>query len=232
LARLPSKKVIWLVIVLVVITIASFWYVGSKTKKDSKEKLSRYYQEITEKENNLETVINNANLSSNKSSDFSLKTNSDWSSIEVNINQDVSAKALKQYGLDLGLALNTFSTQRTSEIKATFQALDKKDPTELKKVVNSRIIHEEAVAKLKLISVPKDLVGYHQQLINSLQNSTQFLSLMEKALEQPESALEASRLFVQESILFHQIMQKLSNYLTSQQIQFSDNEKARVLFEF
>ncbi len=218
-------------VVLVVLTIGTLWYVGARTKKDQKEKLDRYYQEIMAKEKNLESVIKEADKSSAVSTDLNLPISGDWQTVKINLKQATSTETLKQYGLDLGRALNVFSTKRESEVTATYQALDKKDPTELKKVVSSRLIHETAVEKLTLVAVPQGLANYHRQLINSLNNSVNFLSQMEQVLNNPESAMEASRLFVQESILFHQIINKLSNYLSARQIQFSADEKIKILFE-
>ena len=216
---------------MVLITIGVLWWAGTKTKEKRSEQLGRYYQELITKEKNLETSVTNAKSATNQESSWEIPTNNNWQIVEIKTSSATSTTALKQYGLALGEALGTFGQKRESEVKATYQALDQKLPAELKKVVSSRLVHEEAINKLRLMIAPQDLADYHRQLINSLQNSVQFLSQMEQVLDNPEKALEASRLFVQESILFHQIMIKISNYLSSRQVQFSDNEKIKALFQ-
>ncbi|MFA5001109.1 MAG: hypothetical protein WC531_02680 [Candidatus Paceibacterota bacterium] len=217
--------------ILVLITIGVLWWAGAKTKEKRSEQLDRYYQELLTKEENLETAVTNA-TSITGEQEGELPISNNWQTIEIKTSSTTSTTTLKQYGLALGEALGTFGQKRESEVKATYQALDQKSPVELKKVVGSRLIHEETINKLRLVVVPQGLADYHRQLINSLQNSVQFLSQMEQVLDNPETALEASKLFVQESILFHQIMSKINNYLISRQVQFPDNEKIKALFQF
>lgn len=229
---LPSKKIIWLTIFLVVITIALLWFIGWRNNKEKAEKLERYYQEIIEKERSLEKIINQTQTIGQLSSMDDLATKIDWRNIEIKINSATGPEALKQYGLDISKALNVFKERRASEVEAVSQALNKNDSSELEKLLTSKLTHQEAVDKLKLVSTPKEMADLHKQLISNLENSILMLTQMERALTNPEIALEASRLFIQESLLFHQTLGKISNYLSSHKIEFTDGEKIKALFEF
>lgn len=230
MTRIPSKKIIWLFIVLMVLTIGLFWWVGSNAKKKEEAKLEQYYQEIINKEKNIEKVVRETDKTEDNKIDLIINNN--WQAIQVKTTLASSTEKLKQYGLDLGQALAPLSEKRESETKATYQALNQNDPTELQKVVSSRLIHEKTVTQIQNLVVPIELADYQRQLIHSLQNSIKLLLTMEQALDKPEQALESSRLWIEENLLFHQTMVKLGNYLTSRQIQFDDNDKIKTFLKF
>lgn len=230
MTRLPSKKIIWLFVILMVLTIGLFWWVGSNNKKKEKDKLERYYQEIIAKEKNIEEVIEKTISTEDTKVDLSFNNN--WQAIKVNISLASSTVDLKQYGLALGQALAPLSERRESETEATYQALSQNDPTELRKVVNSRLIYEQVVEQVRDLSVPAELADYQRQLIHNLQNNIELLLKMEQAMDKPEQALEASRLWIEENKLFHETMIKLSNYLISRQVQFDDDDKIKTFLKF
>ena len=228
--RLPGKNVMRLVIVLVVITIGVLGYVGYKDKKAQELKKEALTKDLLTKQGNLESIVQGS--SDNLSGLSKIGSVKNLDNIKINLSPATSTQAVRQYGLDLKNALINFSQKQASEIQAVTTAIDQKNAEELKVVVASRLRYEETSQKLKTVLVPQNLANPHRQLINNIDNSIILLKQMEKALTQPEASLEASRLFLQESVYFYQIIGKINNYFKVLNINYSDQEKMQLFVNY
>lgn len=217
-------------VILMVIAISVLWFVGHQAKKDEEQKRQTYLKEILAKQNNLESIVKETTTADDNLNDLELAE--DISKIKINLSLATSTGAIRQYGLDLKRALDDFSQKRDSEIKAVTEALDANDSSKIKTIVASRLIYEKASQELKKMLVPADLANLHRQLINNFDNSIIFLRQMEKILDQPQAGLEASRLFLKESVYFYQLINKINNYFNTRQIEYSEEEKMQLFLNF
>jgi len=225
LAYLPGKKVIWLAIILVLITIGVLWWVGVQTKKETNQKLQRATEEILTKQKNLETLVQSSVKDDNENLDRvitlpkapSLKTSS-----------QTDKDSLRQYGLNLTQALAPLSKPRENEIEATLAAIDKNDPNFIKSITQSRIYHDSAIENLSALTVPKEIASKHQDLIVSLEIVASLLRNMEKALSQPQLALTSSNLLATKDNDFLKNLEMINTWLAVRQISFTDEEKVKI----
>lgn len=208
-----------------VITLAFLWYVGNQNKQEREAKLKQYQQEIITKERNLESVIKNSAESNKANPQAKLEPAPNTTKTDIIVAQATGTEAVKQYGRDLIKSLNGFSIKRDNEIKAMISAMEQNQSLELKAVVSSRLVYEEAANLVKQVAVPAELADQHRQLLGNLNNSVKFLRQMELVLDQPKIALQASSLFLKESVMFYQNIDKINNYFNSLKIDFAPNEK-------
>ena len=216
-------------ILLVVVAIGLFWYVGYQDKKNKEELKAKYLQELLAEQKNLELAVQ-ANLQ-----------NTDQATIDqtlpplpkLNTNKASSTEAFRQYGLGLVTALAPLEKKRGNEITAILSAIDKNDPTLLKPVMASRLLHEEAFNNLATLTVPQIFVTRHQALMLKLQIISNLLSKMEKALDQPKLALASSNSFLTTGYPnFLNALQDLDNSIRIKGVTFSASERAEIYLSF
>ena len=231
MSKLPSKRIIWLVIVLVVITISVLWYVGYQEQRGRETKKQQLAQDIIQKQKNLELAVAKAqkNPTADNLDDLIL-TSPD--TIKVIVSSSTSTSSLRQYGLDLARALSFLTIKRDNEITLSWESISNNDQTKIKALVASRLKYETADNELSRVIVPTELVSQHRKLVANIKNIVIFLKQMELALEMPQAATMASRLFLQESVFLFGTVDKINNYLANRQINLTDQEKLKILSNF
>jgi hypothetical protein len=228
LARLPSKKVIWLVIILVVITIGLLWYIGARDKREKESRLAQYTKELLDKQKNIEAVAIKGLISNEPTATEIEKL----PKMIVLTTATSSTEQLRTYGLALAKALKSLSLERKNEPQAVMEAIDKNDLSALRSVTESRIIHQVAVQNMAIITVPKELVDQHTKIINQLNFLVSLLKNMEKATDQPQIALNNSKSFISNYSTFLGLIDNLNKYFADKEIKFSPQEKIQIFVSF
>jgi len=204
-----------------IVLIVIFWYLGYQNRQTNDQELARYREAIATRQNNLETIVKNS-----ANDRLNLPTlRADWSKIELTLLPDATPENIKAYGHGLALALAPFAIRRESEIKLALAALDGNDPTPLKDLVAARLDYEQTATALRQLPVPTAVADWHRQLVNNLENSALLIGQMEKILLEPVTGLEAGRIFLQETVLFYQTIDKINRYFQNQKIDFAADEK-------
>lgn len=228
MAHLPSKKVIWLVIVLVVITIVVLWYVGNKSKNDRESQLKQYTQEILSKQKNLEATA----LKDPQNSNFAPATIEKLPPLKVSTSSASSTEELQNYEFHVAQALKPLGLERANEVQAVISAIDKNDASLLRPVVESRIYHQTAVHDLSQVVVPQILVDQHKKILSQLNFIVSLLSNMEKAVEQPSPALNNSRSFISNYQIFLSLIDRLNNFYLTNNIEIKPQNQIEIFLSF
>jgi hypothetical protein len=218
------------VIILVVVTIGVLWWVGYQKQNAREAQKQQLAQTILAKQKNLEQAVTEAQKKST-SDNLDNLTLATPESLKVVTSSSTSA-SLRQYGLNLAQIFSFLNTKRANEVTLTLQAIDNNNQDNIKALLASRIKYETASNELSQTTVPVSLEREHRALIVNTRNITILLKQMERALEAPQTATLASRLFLQESVVLFQNIDKVNNYFVTNKVNLTDQEKPRVLPNF
>lgn len=213
-------------IVLVVLTIGSLWFVGHQERIKEKAKLQGYVSNILEKQKNLESLSNQeSSLSRNN---VSLDQLADRPVIASSTTGTSSTQDLRSYGLKLTEALKPLSQRRESEVRAVISAIDKNNGSFIRSITFSRIIHEQVALRLTKIPVPKEIESRHFKITSQMNLLVSRLKNMEKALDQPTLALENSQSFNKDYLDFIKSIEALDLFFVTNKVNFAPNEKIQI----
>ncbi len=154
------------------------------------------------------------------------------SSVNILTSTSTDPASLHRYGVTLAQDLAFLSAPRNNEITLTLSAIDNNDQSKIKEVVASRIKFENAEGELSQTIVPIGLATEHRAMLTNIKNMVTLLKQMELALGAPQSATEASRLFLQEEINLFQNIDQINSCLDSHQANLTAQEKLKVLSNF
>lgn len=228
MALLPSKKVIRLVIILVVITVCLLWFVGHQNRSRREALRDQYLKEFLAKQKNIEAVA----VGSLQKNEFVASPIEKSSPVRVLASTPSSIEQLHTYGLEVIKALKPLEIPRGSEPQAVMDAVDKNDPSLLKPVVESRIYHQSATQNLAQIIVPKELAEQHKKIIDQLNFLSSILENMAKAIEQPGPALNNSQSFVTNYEVFLKQLDTLTQTLVKNGVKFTPQEKLKIFISY
>jgi len=223
--RLPNKKVIILVVALFFVVVAVLWYVGHKNKQDVAEKQLAYYDKLISEQKNLDSVVTEATRGSD-----SLET---LKGIIVPAYQPLKAstsspESLKKYGEALAEAMLPLSEKHENENQIMLRALDNKDASEIKKLVNSRVTYEDVVISLKKIVTPAEADKQQREIVYTLSTISQIIANMEKVLQEPVLALQSGQLLNKQYSRLYINFENLNNFFRNKGISFAGSKKAPI----
>lgn len=213
-------------IVLVVLTIVSLWFVGHQKKSREEKKRQAYLSDILEKHKNLED-LSRQELSSNKTN-VSISQLAEKPIIASSTTGVSSPQDFRTYGLRLAETFKPLSGRRESEARAVLSAIDKNDGSFIKSVTFSRILHEQVALSLTKIPVPKELASRHFKIVSQINLLVSRLKNMEQALSQPTLALENSQTFNHDYSDFIKSIETLNQFFVLNKVTFADNEKIQI----
>jgi hypothetical protein len=202
------------------------WFAGRQERQAREAKRQAYINEILKKEAIL-VDLSKKELAQNNSG-IVIDELASKPIIATSTTSTSSQQALRRYGLDLAVALKPLSQRRDSETKAVLSAIDSKDPSLLKPVTSSRIIHEQVASNLKKVVVPKEIASRHFKIASQINLLISRLKNMEQALSQPTAALEASQTFNADYLAFIKSIEVLNQFFALNKVQFSDQEKMQI----
>lgn len=228
MSKLPSKRIILLVIVLVVITISVLWYAGYKERKKDETRLAQYTQEILSQQKNIEAVAVNGL----KNDEPVITPIEKTPSLIISTSTASSTAQLRNYRLAVTEALKPLNIKRGSEPQAVFDAIDKNDKNLLNTVTISKLYHRAAAKNLSGVIIPKEMVAQHKKLISDLNFLVSILTNMEMALEQPEVALNNTKSFISNYSTLIKSLEDINSYLATKGVKLSSQEKLQVFESF
>ncbi|MCX6713918.1 MAG: hypothetical protein NTV48_02330, partial [Candidatus Vogelbacteria bacterium] len=193
--RLPNKKVIILVVALLFVVVGILWYVGYKNKQDTRQKELAYYAKLMTEQKNLDSVVIEATKNGNGLETLSGVPVPSYKPIIASTSSPVT---LRRYGEELTKAMLPLSQKHENENLIMLRALDNKDPSEIKKLVEARIIYENVVNNLKKITIPAEAEKPQREIILTLNVISQTIANMEKILQEPVLALQSGQLLDKE----------------------------------
>ncbi|MFA5023102.1 MAG: hypothetical protein WC537_02455 [Candidatus Paceibacterota bacterium] len=207
-----------------VITIGLFWFIGKRNKEKEAVRLEQYTQELLAQQKNLEAVAVK-DLKNTEVIKTPIELTPDLVIASSSANQP---EQLRAYDLAMVKAFEPLGTNRGNEVTAVLSAIDKNDPTLLKAVTESRINHQAVSANLARVIVPQELVSQHRKLIFQINFIVSLLTNMEKALDEPRSALSSSKGFISAYSTLSKLVSNLNKYLTDKGIKLSPQEQIKI----
>lgn len=223
--NVPSKKVIWLIVILMVTTVGLFWYLGYKDRKEKVALKEKYAEEILLKRQSLEkAALQEVNKPATVVDEGSVPKPA-----TITPNSSSSEQALYyNYGLAVAQALKPLSQTRESEPRAVLNALDKGDPSLLKPVTISRSLHQQALDNMKKIVVPKDLESRHLKMMNQVNLLIYRLTKMSLALSEPTTALKNSESFITDYDSFILSIKALNQFFFINKVVFPEGSQINI----
>lgn len=228
LIKLPSKRVIWLVIVLVVIAVSVLWYAGYRARQEKEAKIARYTQDFLTKQKNIEAVAIKGLQNDEKNKTLIEKT----PNLIISTSTATLTTQLQDYNLAVIKALESLNIKRGNEPQAVIAAIDKNDPSLLRPVVESRIYHQTASKNLAQVIVPKELSAQHKKLIGDINFLVSILHDMEMATDQPQSALTNSKAFMNNYSVLLKSINDLNQYLSDKGLKLETKDQIQVFVSF
>gem|GEM_PF-2561936 len=228
MSKLPSKRVIWLVIVLVVITISILWYTGYRARQEKEAKLARYTEEFLAKQKNIEAVAIKGLQNDEKTKTLIEKT----PNLIISTSTATLTAQLQAYNLAVISALKPLNIKRGNEPQAVIFAIDKNDASLLRPVVESRIYHQAASKNLAQVIVPKELSAQHKKIIGDINFLVSILRDMETATDQPQSALVNSKSFMTTYEVFLKSLGDLNQYISDKGLTLNPKDQINVFISY
>lgn len=232
MSYLPSKKVRVVALVVLIVLIGFFWYVGKQKNKkmldqggltytspeliaqqEQEKKLSAFIQTKIAEQGGLQ----NASVS-----DFELAPV--FSDADLIISTDNSPAALKQYGLNLKASLAPLGAVNPNEAKTVIEAIDNQDQAKISILENRAAEFYQMTQMLASTSVPSKATNLHLALTNHIIHLNNLLVDMAGALTEPVVALEAAKVYSVASIEIYNTLSDLDTFFTDNKITFSEND--------
>lgn len=230
LSKLPSKRVIWLVIFLVGLTLVVFWYVGYTDNKKQTLKREAYLKEILAKEKNFQSIALKE-VEGEKVELIPIPTIKPpiISTTTTSLNKKAQ---IREYGLAMTKALSPLSAPRDNEVKAILSAIEKNDPKLLSPVTNSRIIHEKAYGEITKIIVPKDenLKKLHYKVLYELSGLVGVFYNMEQAWAHPSQGLLGSKSLTSNYPNLLKAIDNLKIFYQREGVTFTEKEQTNIFW--
>ncbi len=215
-------------IFLVILTISVLWFVGHQNKKREASRLEQYMKELLDKQKSLEVVA----IKGLKENNFTPTPIETLPPLIISTSTTNSTEELQIYGLVIAKAFEPLGLKRGNEPQAVMDAIDKNDSSLLRPVVESRIYHQTAVQNLTQIVVPRTLAVQHKKILNELNFIVSLLREMEKAVDQPQSALNNSDSFMSNYLIFLKSIDDLNKYLMANTTNFRSQDKIKIFVSF
>lgn len=231
LTKLPSKKIIWLVIFLVLLTLGILWYVGYQDKKEKEVKRAQYLAEIIEKEKGLEKVVAQEMVNPK---DDKITLIPKPAPLKISSSTDPMEQQIKGYALLIKQAFISLEEERGNEVGAVISATEKASAVPLSIVTKSRIAHQMTYENIKQISVPnqKELQSRHRQVIYELTGIIAMLEVMENALQEPTKALNYSKSYMTNYKNFSLAVDNLNSFYAEQKITIDKKDLISLYISF
>lgn len=211
-----------------VITISVLWYAGYRERKANEARLAQYTQELISQQKNIEAVA----VKGLQNDEPVVTPIAQTPDLIISSSTASSTAQLRAYGLAMTEALKSLNIKRGSEPQAVFDAIDKNDKTLLSPVTISKVYHRAVAKNLAEVVVPKELATQHRKLISDLNFLVSILTNMEKALEQPEVALNNTKSFISNYPTLIKSLGDINDYFATKGVKFSAQEKLQVFVSF
>lgn len=228
MSYLPSKKVRVVALILLVILIGLFWYVG----KTSQPKTSLVYvspEQIAEQKHTkqLEELIAQtmAEKGALQQQVFDANPEPAYSTSSSKISNDNSPAALKAYGLSIVAIMQPLSNQQTNNAQLVLDILNTQDQTKVTQLENSAQVLGTVAQQMSLLVVPSKALAVHLAATNKLAILADLLGQMSLVLDEPDLALTASITYTTVLNDFYIAGYNLNQFFDDNKIEFTDAER-------
>ncbi len=215
-------------IVLVVVTIGLLWWVGYQKQKERGARLEQFTKEFLDKQKSIEAVT----VKGLQNDEMVATPIEKLPQIIISTSTASSTEQLHNYILTLTKAFKPLGLERENEVQAVMDAIDKNDSSLLRPVIKSRIYHQTTAQNLAQVIVPKEMATQHKKIIGDLNFIASILSNMEKAVDQPQSALNNSKSFISNYLIFLKSIDDLNKYSAEKDPKFSSLDKIKIFVSF
>lgn len=211
--RLPSRKVIFFIVILLIITLGVLWYVGSKNRAERERREAEAIAEIINKNESLRNIVEDNLEKKGGLQSFDPASLFENNDIQLDAMANVTAADLQTYAERLVGALKPISGNRKHEVRIMLEAMDSGDRTMIQDVVSARLTFDSIADNLAKIPTPAETATFQKDLIISLQKLSALAAQMEKALDEPILALQSGNVYLAETANLINLADKLNNYL-------------------
>lgn len=211
--RLPSRKVIFFIVILLFITLGVLWYVGSKNRTERERQEAEILTEILKKDQSLRNIVEDNLEKKGGLQRFDPTSLFEEENLKLDVLANVTAADLQTYAERLTSALGPISGNRKHEVRIMLEAMDSGDRTMIKDIVSARLTFDSIASKLAKIPAPAETATFQKSLITSLQKLSALAAQMEKALDEPILALQSGNVYLAETANLINLADKLNNYL-------------------
>jgi len=213
LNRLPSRKVIILAVILLVITIGVLWYVGKKNRTERERKQDQIMAELLEKNKNLREIVEGNLKEKGSLQSFNSASLFEGEEIKINTLETVTISDLKNYAENLAEIFKPLTKSRKNEVRIMLDALDNNNRTLTKEIVSARLTFEQIITALSQTSTPGEMATIQKNIVLTLKKMSALTAQMEKVVDEPVLALESGQTYLTEIEKLTSFIKTLNDYL-------------------
>lgn len=211
--RLPSRKVIILAVILLVITIGVLWYVGKKNRTERERKQDQIMAELLEKNKNLREIVEGNLKEKGSLQSFNSASLFEGEEIKINTLETVTISDLKNYAENLAEIFKPLTKSRKNEVRIMLDALDNNNRTLTKEIVSARLTFEQIITALSQTSTPGEMATIQKNIVLTLKKMSALTAQMEKVVDEPVLALESGQTYLTEIEKLTSFIKTLNDYL-------------------
>lgn len=211
--RLPSRKVIILAVILLVITIGVLWYVGKKNRTERERKQDQIMAELLEKNKNLREIVEGNLKEKGSLQSFNSASLFEGEEIKINTLETVTISDLKNYAENLAEIFKPLTKSRKNEVRIMLDALDNNNRTLTKEIVSARLTFEQIITTLSQTSTPGEMATLQKNIVLTLKKMSALTAQMEKVVDEPVLALESGQTYLTEIEKLTSFIKTLNDYL-------------------